>query len=266
MEIACPNCAKRFRVPDEKLAPRGRKVRCASCGNTWFQAPPANTPAAAAEPARPAAPPAPPPPPDPRRSDPEGWPADAQASQGRQGAAGYDRPPIFDGPHLGEPRRFELSSDADYDRLPRRRSRIGLVIGWLLLLLVVGALVGGGWYYRNQVVETVPELQQIYDLLGVPLEAGHPGVVLQNVTTQVNTVDENRVMTITGTVENISDQPREVPLLIATVTDKTGAVLVEWRFDAGQSLLEAGQTVDFTTRREAIPRGELSVRVDFVLP
>lgn len=243
MEIACPNCAKRFRVPAEKLAPKGRKVRCAACGHVWFQA--------AAESAQPHL----------VSDDAEQWPRDPHRAE-----PGYDRPPIFDGPHLGEPHRFELSGDPDHAKPARRRSGLGLLLGWLLLVVVIAGLLAGGWYYRNQIVERVPQLQQLYDLAGVPLEAGHPGVELQDVTTQLNTVDGERVMTITGAVANISSQPREVPLLVATVTDPTGAVLVEWRFEAGKKQLAADEEVSFETRREAIPQGELSVRVDFVLP
>ncbi|MEX0760294.1 MAG: DUF3426 domain-containing protein [Tistlia sp.] len=255
MEIACPNCAKRFRLPAEKLGPKGRKLRCAGCAHVWFQAPPPEAAAegtgAAAAPATALA----------AEAGEVPWPKAPHREE-----PGYDRPPIFDGPHLGEPRRFELSSEADDARRARGGSRAGLVVGWLLLLLVVAGLVVGGWYYRNQIVEAVPELRQIYDLLDVPLETGHPGVVLEDVTTQVNTVGDGRVMTITGRVGNVSDLPREVPMLVATVTDKTGAVLVEWRFDAGRTVLRPGEELEFETRREAIPRGELSVRVDFVLP
>ncbi|SME91624.1 MJ0042 family finger-like domain-containing protein [Tistlia consotensis] len=263
MEIACPNCAKRFRVPTEKLAPNGRKVRCAACGHVWHQPAPEGAAPAQPAPGPAAAPPAPARPAAPKPAAAESaeqWPRDPHRAE-----PAYDRPPIFDEPHFGEPRRFELAGDGDYARLSRGRSRVVLLLGWLLLLLVVAALLGGGWYYRNQVVATVPELQQIYDLLGVPLENGHPGVALRDVTTQLNTVDGSRVMTITGSVVNIGDEERKVPLLVATVTDKTGAVLVEWRFEAGKALLAPGEKVAFETKREAIPRGELSVRVDFVL-
>lgn len=255
MEIACPNCAKRFRVPAEKLAPAGRKVRCASCGHVWFQAPSA---AAVAEPVPAGAGAAPAPAP---AAASQGWP-----DEPRRLEPGYDRPPIFDGPHLGEPRRFDLSGEADYGNPPQRRSPVGAVFGWLLLVLVIAGLVGGGWYYRNQIVANVPELRQVYDLLGVPLEAGHPGVTLSDVTTRLNTVDGDRTMIITGTVVNAGERPRDVPLLVATVTDSAGAVLVEWRFEAGQPVVAPGESLAFETRREGIPRGDLSVRVDFVLP
>ena len=37
MIVACPKCETRFVAPLEKFLPTGRKVRCAKCGNAWFQ-------------------------------------------------------------------------------------------------------------------------------------------------------------------------------------------------------------------------------------
>lgn len=37
MIIKCPECETSFLVPDESLAPKGRKVRCSNCQTEWFQ-------------------------------------------------------------------------------------------------------------------------------------------------------------------------------------------------------------------------------------
>lgn len=37
MIIECPSCEKRYQADEKSLSPQGRKVRCASCGNVWFQ-------------------------------------------------------------------------------------------------------------------------------------------------------------------------------------------------------------------------------------
>lgn len=39
MILTCPNCATQYAVGEDAIPPQGRKVRCASCGESWFQEP-----------------------------------------------------------------------------------------------------------------------------------------------------------------------------------------------------------------------------------
>lgn len=79
MIVTCTKCQAKFRVPDEKIGPRGAKVRCSKCQTVFLVRPEASAaaeaaPAAAAGDARvelelPRAAPPPLPPPLPRRAD-----------------------------------------------------------------------------------------------------------------------------------------------------------------------------------------------------
>jgi predicted Zn finger-like uncharacterized protein len=44
MIVTCTSCSKRYLVDARALGVGGRNVRCAHCGHTWFQTPPADAP------------------------------------------------------------------------------------------------------------------------------------------------------------------------------------------------------------------------------
>ena len=66
MDIACPNCAATYRIPEALLA-QGKPLRCAACGEAWV---PEMPPAPAEEPA---------PPVEPEPHAPEAAPAEVAA-------------------------------------------------------------------------------------------------------------------------------------------------------------------------------------------
>jgi predicted Zn finger-like uncharacterized protein len=62
MILTCPSCGTQYAVKDGAIPSQGRKVRCASCGNSWHQDPEASAeqpPAAPHEPVQEHAEPAP---------------------------------------------------------------------------------------------------------------------------------------------------------------------------------------------------------------
>ena len=245
MIISCPSCAARFRVPDDQVGTDGRTVRCGRCAYSWHQMPVAPEPAPlelqeqlpevkrrpVATPAQPAA------------SSYTPQPLAAPAAMREEDSYLSDEPEIPD----SAPRFREGSL---YPRA--RRPLAGLILGWALLLLVLGALGGGGWYFRNEIVAEVPELQKLYDWLGVPVEAGgQSGSLMIEDYAVLRTLEgDQRQLVVTGRLVNGSDQSQLLPRLVARVLDESGTELLTWQFDAAVTTLAPGETAVFESSHE----------------
>ncbi|MFN4090125.1 MAG: MJ0042-type zinc finger domain-containing protein [Alphaproteobacteria bacterium] len=157
MIITCPNCATRFQVGDAVLGPAGRRVRCAKCGEAWWQEPappvePAEPPAVAADE------------PEPAVAETADAPTIPEMAPRRTARAG--------GPDWPE-----IRSDPPFWRLPDREVRIG----WVALgLLIVAVLVGGGMA-RERVAAAWPASERLYQALGLPPIEAEPPFELRGV-------------------------------------------------------------------------------------
>lgn len=123
MEITCPNCGARFRVPTDAIPPEGRDIVCANCRQSWHQQATAEALVDAAPAAPiPAAPAGPPPPViEPAIAQPAAMPP-------RETVELSDAPPVPRRPGWAEPE-------------PEARGGSSLVT-WLLLIVLVAVAVG----------------------------------------------------------------------------------------------------------------------------
>lgn len=146
---------------------------------------------------------------------------------------------------------------------PPKKKRGGLVVGWLLLLLLVGGVAAAGWFERQRIVAQFPQLADAYALLGIPVTPPGPMLDLK-VTVGSDVVDGDTVVTVSGVISNISERKQDVPQLRAQLVDGQGQVLTEWIFDAPQSELDAGGSVEFESETRNPPAEAQNVSVFFV--
>lgn len=244
MIINCPSCSARFRVAARTLGGEGRSVRCSRCSYVWHQAPlpeeePAEAPAAAASVVLPPV----------EEARPEEVPAEDP---------GYPPPPL--------PREIPPRALPEPEAPPRKG---GWLLGWLLLLLVAAALVGGGWYGRDRLVEAVPELRKAYDWLGVPLTEAPPvtpalePLAIAGVESRV----EAGRLTVTGEIVNRGAVEIAPPPLRARVRAPSGQQLLSWTFPAAAGSLAPGATARFESAQTLPPGTDpeaIEVQVELV--
>lgn len=152
MQVACPKCNARYLVPDDKIGPNGRRVRCVRCDEEW------RTEAA------------PPPSPDVPQAEPA-----PEAPSNSAAAADAETPAAAVPPHVDPPSR---ANPVRVDPVPRDRSPVPIVpkrmrpwLGWLVLGLWVLAVVAGFFLGSEKIRSVWPASSKIYDAIGMSSSA-----------------------------------------------------------------------------------------------
>ena len=244
MKLVCPSCESSFLVDVAAVGPSGRNVRCGRCGNSWLAMPVEAIP-----------------------DDPPATSQDLLDDIEDQSA---DIPDQSDAP---------LSKLAEFDKT-RRRSRAAPVVtgpepsrraslgGWLLFSLVAVALMAGVVLGRQQIMDWAPDSTALFASLGLADETPLPTLPqiplrFGEVTSDQRQVNGTPELVIKGEIFNPTDQPQDVPPLVATLMDPTGIELKRWVFAAETEVLPPGGRVAFQTSTQN-PPGQGNLNLYFV--
>jgi predicted Zn finger-like uncharacterized protein len=224
MIVACSKCAKRYVVDPRALGSPGRRVRCANCLHTWFEAAPEQAPPAIELPPLPETP-----------------PVVRTTATAETGAA----------------RRVQLPA------VPRQgRAMVWLGRGAIaaVILVAIWALVAE----RQHVMDAVPFATRIYTMVGMgPVVAGQ-GLELRQVAPSRGVDNGTPTLSIDGQVANVSSGPRPVPKLRVVLRDGNNKELQSWVVSVTDQSLAPGASVPFHTSITQPPDGATGVVVSFV--
>ena len=144
--------------------------------------------------------------------------------------------------------------------------RIGLMIGWISLLVFFIAFVAGGLFGRDMIVEAWPPSKQLYEAIGMgdpPLsELLDIGGIKP---TPGRDKDGKPILTITGNVVNISGDTQIVPQMSGALLDAKRAPVFEWNFKAPKSELKPGEKIEFSTLVPDPPKTAQGLKIGFVV-
>lgn len=142
MILTCPNCASRFLLSAQALAPEGRRVKCSSCGEEWFQQP-----------------------------DPDELVGDTEKD--------IEEIPESVKPVPEGSASSALSDDgSDTESAPNRKAQMaGFMAAFLIFAAILGALIA----MKSQVMKTWPYSAGFYQIFGVPVEAPGEGLVFDKI-------------------------------------------------------------------------------------
>jgi len=262
MILTCPSCEARFNVDPEALLPNGRTVRCGKCGHTWKEMPPEDMPKRVEE----IEPPAPVvPEPDDIDSHPE------YGNVGDDAIPGGDDRTGVPGIESGE---NEARSEDDFDlpaHTPRTRSQrrqrrtrsLGPMVMWSAIVGIIAIIFGGGYFARDEIIDTWPPATMLYGLVGFAPEPGF-GLELHIEAPILARDGDMAVLVIKGEVVNTSSRPRIVPTLQGSLLDAGHNEIHSWTFSAIPEELAPGERGTFNTRVPNPPEGVQRAPVTFV--
>lgn len=262
MLIVCPACASRYEIAEAKIGTGGRKVRCASCQNTWqIEAP---QPSKAPEAELPEA--------DRAEAEPPDFPAAPNADETAAELAEELRRAAESGGNVPA-----LDEGAAAAPAPQRKRAglkgIGIGKGMGLtassrspgaagaLLLAGLVALGFGFWQRDLVVRRLPQFAALYEKLGLPVNIR--GLAFSAVESELVQDQQGRFLVVEGDVTNVTKSLTKMPPILVTVKDADGKVLYSWTAEPPRPTLEPAELVHFRARLASPPENGRSVQVRF---
>ena len=253
MDIACPSCAAAYELDAATVGAKGRKVRCAACGEIWRVMPGESAAPAAAEPEAASA-----------------WPPDTETVEGAatqtappEGEAATEPPAETAAPEpepappRGARRVREAGSGSTKPAAWRGllNWRVASVTGALLVMTV-------GLLEREAVVRLLPQTARLYAAVGLPVNLR--GIEIRNVKSRLVVDGDEPVLVIDGDLVNVADRKVDVPRLHFALTGAYGRQVYVWSAQADRANLQPGETLNFRRRLAAPPAEAKTVSVRFV--
>ena len=283
MIITCPECETRYTVKAAAFKAPGRKVRCASCGNEWFQAPPEDAPKpveieepaedAAASPAGAETQPdtqldtEPDPVPDPG-SEPDvaaGETAEAAPAAAKpvitRPAPADDTPPMVEEEFAPET-DLPPAAPSAFDATPKTSRAV--LFGWVGLIVFVTAFFGSLAAFRGDVARYWPATASLYNAVGLPVAQQNIG--LRNINKETTVENGLTVLSITGEIVNTGEKRGAVPRVRVALRDREGLELYHYFFALPEAELAPGASADFITRLSSPPAAADHLVLRFVEP
>ncbi|PZO88892.1 MAG: hypothetical protein DI626_00705 [Micavibrio aeruginosavorus] len=254
MILTCPACTMRYIVSEGAVGSTGRRVRCANCGNQWFQEPEQNldealfsedTPFEAPFPEIPV-------------QDDEA--SDFQSILRKE----IEAAPIPDG--------VKPQQDAEHDpvlaeiqranaaKKEKAAGKRGDALAGYATAAAIVIIVFAAFLMASQSVSRIwPASAMIYSMFGLPVTLPGEGLSLASLEAEIK--DGKIVMR--GTINNLKSTDMDVPPVMATVTDLNGKAMQDILIAPPVSRLKGEGSAQFSASYPKIPDGAVSVNFAF---
>ncbi len=231
MILTCPSCSAQYFADDKAIGANGRTVRCAACAHSWFA--------------------------QPELSLEEKLEA-ASLSREKVERQRQEHSPAAPSvaPHLAF-REKEFSRKAS-------GSRLAALTAWGGTAAIFFALGIGAVVKRDDVVRMFPEASSAYAMAG--LEVNPFGLEFADVSADRRLDGTVPVLTVSGTILNVSDRPQAVPNVRVDLRDDAGFEVESILVTPEALSVGPGGEVSFSSRLDSPSLAAYDLEVTFVPP
>ena len=136
----------------------------------------------------------------------------------------------------------------------KKNSRILLI----LMLVIMGT---SGYYFRNNIVNFVPQFAKIYEVLGLKVNlVGLEFIKVKTLNFKDNGVEK---LSISAKIHNITNSQVIIPQIIINLVDENENSLLQWSVTPMVSSLNAREILDFQTHLESAPASATTIKLSF---
>ena len=157
---------------------------------------------------------------------------------------------------------FEFVSMDNGDRISELRKPT-FRDNWWSIAAVIGAILifGGGLVVRDRVVSVIPSLASLYKLAGITVNSR--GLEFASVKTKTELKNNENVLIVEGMIKNVSGESVDIPAVRLLMRTESKQDIYAWFHEPDQLRLEAGETMEFSTRLNGPPLGVSDIHLKF---
>lgn len=226
MILECPSCQTQYFAEDSTIG-TGRKVRCASCGNSWFAQP-------------------------------------ELSLKDEMAASDFSRETVERERRAMDPSQpHQAFREREFSKA-KGRSRMAATMAWCATAGAFFAAGAGAILYRDDVVRMWPQASGAYAMAGLDVNAF--GLELVRVDADRSFQGTMPVLSVFGEVYNPTSEPRRAPLVRINLRNETGTAVEAIYAELDQPLVGPGERARFSSRLDSPPLEAFDLEVSFVLP
>lgn len=248
MILTCPHCETQFSIDEALLKPKGRKVKCSSCEEVWFEKPVAKDDTAGSN----------------DHTDHEDTMPDTHTEDDQNEGGHAEQEDTQDIPppqeRGGKPEEEEDESGTKLQTMAAhpKAALFGYIAASFIFLIILAVLI----VFRADIMKAHPNTLSLYKPLGLAQHIDTDGLVFDNIKLRY---DMHSTLHLDGNIVNLTEHKLPLPHVKATLLDKDDKEIDTTYIDLEKTDLDAESNMNVTYKFKHVDNAVENVKLNFTL-